>query len=653
MCVMPLFTLSLLLALTAAPHSQRSAVPSTGVAVGRVIDASNGRPIAGAIVTLFGSAAVPVPREGQPRGMPAPRLMTNGAGQFVARGLHNGSLFLIVTKGGYVDASNAQWRPEGSAQRIDVKGGERIIDIEVRMWRHAVISGTVIDEAGEPVVGARVQSYRRGFAAGHVVLTPSASAMTDDRGMYRLASLVPNDYEIAVVSPQVAVPTAAIDTLRQGASGAVQRAELSREVGAIGSPGAPSGTPFAIIAGAHTLTLTPGTATTMQRTDGSWLVYPTTFCPASTSAAEGSIVGVKAGEERAGIDIQLQPFRAVRVSGQILAPNGYAGTIPIRLIPSPAEGAVDLDVATTITDPDGAFAFPVVPPGQYLLRLVRIPRPPVDMADANAMIVRSGSIAVSASEPPPPAPTIPPGIPADATLFAEAPIAVGDTDLTGVTLALHAGPRVSGRVEFDGTGERPDIATLANVRVTLDPADGSKLPERLGFVTGRIDENGQFHTYGVPPGKYFVRVNGLSDWFFKGAIYEGRDLADTPIDLMTDDATGVVLTFTDRPSSITGAVRRGGAADGSAVVLVFPVDSSIWTATGTAPRRMRTARTNVDGSYLLPALPPGDYYVAAVRETSDDWADPASLEILARSAEQVHLAEGEQKTQDLHTTTIR
>src|SRR5262249_27238266 len=154
-----------------------------------------------------------------PSGAPAPRLMTNGAGQFVARGLGKGSLFLVVTKGGYVDATNAQSRPEGTAQRIDVKEGQRITDIEVRMWRNAVIAGTVIDEAGEPVVGAHVQSYRRGFAAGRTIFTPTASTTTDDRGAYRLANLVPNQYQIAVVSTEVAVPTGIIKTLSQGSGG--------------------------------------------------------------------------------------------------------------------------------------------------------------------------------------------------------------------------------------------------------------------------------------------------------------------------------------------------------------------------------------------------------------------------------------------------
>jgi hypothetical protein len=579
--------------------------------------------------------------------------MTNAAGQFVARGLRKGSLFLVVTKGGYVDATNAQSRPEGTAQRIDVKEGQRITDIEVRMWRNSVIAGIVIDEAGEPVVGAHVQSYRRGFAAGRVVFTPTASTTTDDRGAYRLANLVPNEYQIAVVSTEVAVPTGVINTLGQGSAGGAVRAELSREVGGIGSPGAPSGTPFAIAAGGQTISLPSGTATTMERGDGSWLVYPTTFYPSSTSAAEGSVIGVKSGEERVGVDIQWRPFRAVRVSGQILAPSGSAGNIPMRLIRLPADGASDLDVARTISDSEGAFTFPVVPPGQYLLRVVRIPRPPVATSDGNAMTVRSGAIAVSDSRPPSAAPPLPAPIPADATLFAETSLVVGDTDVTGVMLPLRAGPRIGGRVEFDGSIERPDAATIANVRVTLDPADGSKLPEKLGFVTGRIDETGQFRTFGVPPGKYFVRAAGLSDWFFKGAIYQGRDLADTPIDLTTDDVSGVVLTFTDRPSSIVGNVTSASAVDRGAVVLVFPTDSSEWMPTGAAPRRIRTARATADGSYLFPSLPEGDYCVVAVHEPPDDWADPASLENLARTAEHVHLAEGERKTQDLRTATIR
>ena len=478
--------LPLILVLAATPQPARSS--STSLVLGRVIDAGNGRPIAGAIVTLHGSAAVPPLRSGG--GLPissAPHVMTNADGQFVARGLRKGALFLTVTKGGYVDATNAQRRPWGSGQPIQVVEGQRITDIEVRMWKHGVIAGTVIDEAGEPIVGARVQSFRRTFAAGRARYAAGAYAVTDDRGMYRLANLTPGDFKIAVTSTLVAVPTSVIDMVLQGTAG-----DAAREMGSIGAAVAPAGSHFALQAGTQTISLSPGTATPMPRADGSFLVYPTTFYAAATTATQARAVSVKSGEERGNVDLQMQPFRSVRVTGTVLAPPGFAANIPIRLKPAGNDELVpDLEAATTLSDSSGAFSFPSVPPGQYALVALRVPRTPVSAGDANAItIVRSGAVAISSSVAPAPGRSAPPPIPADATLCAEVPLAVGDVDVTNITLALRAGSRVSGRVEFDGSGERPDALTLANMRITLDPATDSRLPEGLGFVTGRIDENG-------------------------------------------------------------------------------------------------------------------------------------------------------------------
>jgi hypothetical protein len=407
--------------------------------------------------------------------------------------------------------------------------------------------------------------------------------------------------------------------------------------------------------GTHTLTLPPGTATLTADANGVLRLYPTTFYPSSATPTPGAVVTLRAGEERLGVDVQLEPVPAVRVSGKILAPGEYGAHVPVRLLPAPEStiSIPELETAATITDAEGAFTFPVIPSGHYVLRVVRVPRPPIDLPPSTAPVVRAGSIAVQAT-PPPTGPSIPPPIPADATLYADADVVVGDADVAGVTLALRPGPRVSGRMEFDGTGDRPDPVMLANARITLDPADASRvLPEGLGFATGRIDDSGQFHTYGVPPGRYFVRVGGLTEWFFKSALYEGRDVTDHPIDL-TSDLSGLVLVLTDRPSSVAGIVRSGQRLDDGAVVLVFPQERDEWEPTGTAPRRFRTARANADGSYLLPSLPPGDYYLVAVHETfEDEWKDPEFLDSLARVAERVSLVEGERRRQDLRTIADR
>jgi len=646
-----MLTVALAVAFTLAGAGQAPPTPQPSLVLGRVVDATTHRPIAGAIVTLFGSAAAPVGRGSSS----PPHVMTNPDGQFVARGLRQGTLFVTVTKGGYLDATNAQLRPNGSAQPIRVGEGQRITNVEVRMWRHAVLTGTVIDEAGEPVVGARVQCFTREFVGGRARYVPGVSAGTDDRGIYRLAGLAPGEYKVAVQATQVSIPGGVIDSLFRG-SPETRRLGLSRDMADLGAAIAPAGTAFAVRSGSQTISLTPGTATAVPVGDGSLRVYPTTFFPAAPAASRATPVVVRAGEERTGVDIQLQPSRAVKVSGSIFAPGALASYVPMRLI---AEGNEELlpepDAATTISDVDGSFTFAAVPQGQYSLRIVRVPRQPAGPDDANATtVVRTASAVVKASATPDPERPAPPPIPEGATLFADVPFTVGDSELTDLTLALRVGARVSGRVEFDGSGDRPDPVSIANMRVTLEPADGSKLPDELGPVTGRVDPQGRFTTYGVPPGRYFVRVAGLSEWFFKSALVDGRDVADTPIPLGSDDVEGVVVTFTDRPALVAGTVQSRNVADPDAVVLAFPVDSSMWTNQGSVPRRLRSTRATADGSYSLPVLPPGDYYVIAVKESfGDEWRDPSWLDVFSRSAIQVHLDDGDRKTQDLQTLTFR
>ena len=131
-------------------------------------------------------------------------------------------------------------------------------------------------------------------------------------------------------------------------------------------------------------------------------------------------------------------------------------------------------------------------------------------------------------------------------------------------------------------------------------------------------------------------------------------MADAPIQLGSEDLSGVVVTFTDRPSVVAGMVRTRNTADPGAVVLAFPVDSDAWSNQGWVPRRLRSTRATSNGSYTLPVLPPGDYYVIALKETfGDEWRDPVFLDVLSRSAAQIHIEDGERKLQDLRTQVVR
>ena len=633
--------------LLAASPQQPFDEPQPAIVAGHVVDAATGRPIAGAVITSAGSA-VAVPGASGPV-----RVITNGGGAFVLRDVSKGSLVLTATKGGYVNGQPGQRRPGGSTQPIRVGAGARITDVEIRMWKFASISGTVVDEAGDPAVSTRVRAMRRIFVAGRSRFEDGLPAVTDDRGVYRIAGLTPGDYAVVIPSKQISVPSELMDAFFGGTPlPDVTRLQVSREMNEIGSAIAPAGSPYAMRAGGQTFTMPPGSLTPAATPSGT-IVYPTVYYPAAAAFAQASIITLRSGEERAGVDLQMRPVRGVRVSGVLLGPDGGSAITGVRLAPAGDDDAiVPIDVATTMTDWTGAFTFAAVPPGQYVLRVLKLPQPPVDVEAMTRVSVTSGGTMTISSKPatgPPPGPA---PIPADATLIAQVPLAVGEAGVDDLIVPLSAAPRVSGRVAFEGTIDKPPPDQIASMRITLDPADGSTVSTDLALVTGRPETNAEFNTYGVPPGRYVLRVSPIAaGWFLQSAMYQGRDIADLPIELGTKDATGVVITFTDRPSALTGTVTGSSGADATAVVIAYPTDEAMWT---TAPRRMRTARAGTDGSFSIQAVPAGEYYIAAVQEDLvGEWQDPALLRGLTRVAQTVRVVEGEQKAVNLRAAQIR
>ena len=164
---------------------------SAALLVGQVVDAATGRPLTGALVTLTG----PPPADGRPR----PRLMTGADGRFVFRDLQRGAYTITVARNGYVDGAYGRTRPGGPSVPLTVTDGQRLGDVAIRLWRHAAITGTVVDESGEPQIGVQVRALQRGVPPGQRRFVPVASASTDDRGLYRLGGLTPGDYLVVSV----------------------------------------------------------------------------------------------------------------------------------------------------------------------------------------------------------------------------------------------------------------------------------------------------------------------------------------------------------------------------------------------------------------------------------------------------------------------
>src|SRR6516164_7529952 len=139
------------------PSRMPSSTPpgSTGpsVIVGQIVDASTGRGVSHAIVHVDGpnTAVVRVADE---------------KGRFFVVGLRGGNYSVDATKSGYFDGTYGQRRAAGDGRPLQIADHQWITDVRVGLWKPAVIGGVVTDEAGEPLVGIRVEALRREFDNG-------------------------------------------------------------------------------------------------------------------------------------------------------------------------------------------------------------------------------------------------------------------------------------------------------------------------------------------------------------------------------------------------------------------------------------------------------------------------------------------------------
>jgi hypothetical protein len=178
-----------------------------------------------------------------------------------------------------------------------------------------VITGTVVDQAGEPMQGIQVQPLRLRRENGRMVVSdplPDTRRLTDDRGRFRVYGLSPGTYLV------VASTTAT-------ASG------LDRERG-------------------HGFTKV--------------------YYPGTPSLESAQIVRVDDGREMGGVDLSYMPTRSARVSGTAFDRSGEPLIGQVRLVSSQRSGAVAVDPIVERVDWDGTFAFPSVPTGDYVLQAV-------------------------------------------------------------------------------------------------------------------------------------------------------------------------------------------------------------------------------------------------------------------------------------------
>ena len=589
----------------AAAWAQPRALPQNtddgGLIVGQVVDARTGRGVPGVLVSLTGGAAR---SPGQ--------LLTGSDGRFYFSGLGGGRYGITAVKTGYAPGALGRRRPGGLAQPLLLGPGERVSDATVLMWRLGAIEGRVVDEAGEPMVGVEVFALRRGVTRGRMAFSGTASAQTDDRGVYRIGGLLPGRYVAGVLPTHASLPDSLLRDVQDGVRTLEPRSAATATLVISRSPRARQ-------AGDVHLRAAAGSPLPMQ-TSGGFFLYPSTFHPASTSPAGAMIVRVASGEEVGAVDLQLAPVPAFTVSGTLTGPEGAVEGLALRLRPADGQDELpDREPLLAFADREGAFTFLAVPPGRYVV---------------TAAVHTTGTFA--GGEPP-------------LSRWAAEPVAVARGDVGNLVVTLRETLRVSGRFEFDGG--QPPPRTLDRVPIIAEPLDPH---DTLPPPTGEVDRSGHFVIGGLLAGRYLIKVTASPPgWMFLAASHEGRDVSTEPL-MLTGNAREVVIRFTGRWSGVSGTVRsEAGGPDPDALVVLFPTDPAAWTDYGAAPRRLKSARTSNAGAFALSSVPPGDYYMLALPDAeAEGWQEPEMLQALAAAAAVVQVREGEHVTRQLRTRRV-
>jgi hypothetical protein len=350
------------------------------------------------------------------------------------------------------------------------------------------------------------------------------------------------------------------------------------------------------------------TATVTARLGGE-REYPVTYAGGSfeLESAARWFVGES---EVSGVGVTLAPYELFTAAGTVLSATGAPGSGSVRLMMSHRSGRPIPEPRNGRLAADGSFSFSELPAGDYVVHAST-----------------GGTL----------------GTPAE---FGVAFATVGDGPRVPLVVRTAPLSTLSGRIIVDGPA---DQAPPAGVTLRVVPADPDRSSaSRVGTASLATRSDGTFYITGLAGRNRVVLVNAPDGWFMKELLVGAADAAAEPFDFgdggrSFDDGVLVV--------SPLGAVLTGRAEPerdgpiGQYWVVVFPADERHRISRS---QFIKYTRASEDGTFRIGSLPPGAYYVAAVRALTppapvDEW-QPAELDRLAVLATRVTIAEGETRS---------
>jgi len=480
---MRVISTGLLTAWIASNGAQAQAVPDQNELVhlsGSVVNAATGEPVRRATVGVQFLG-------GMRPGAAAQTTTADGGGHFEFSGLTPGQYQLWGERRGY--------------PRQNFSGGLSISrdqpEVAFRMMPYSAITGRVVDEYGDPIMGATIQLVRSEIFGGRRQMRPAPGAVTNDMGVYRAAALPPGRYYISAAAR---MPGASGGDTVYGRSIYAGAAELATATAVELEPGADARADFRLepeqvygvrgavaeaeVAGGISVNLVrrgarenfggqshavrlqgDGSFEISGVAPGQYLLVAGSYTASGLQTAESEVVVGHADVE--GITLVLR--RGAEITGHVRVEEKEGGaaldTSRIGINLDPRETGIQ-PILSARLKPGMTFSITDATPGEYVLRM-QLPEPYyVKTATAGGVDALAGPITIRRGEVAPPLDLV-----------------IGSS-----------GGEVSGTVKIQ---DRP----AANCAVLLTPRSGpSRSLERITAT----DQNGKFLLGAVAPGDYLA-----------------------------------------------------------------------------------------------------------------------------------------------------
>ncbi len=507
---------------------------------------------------------------------PPPIVRTDAGGRFVIDGLAPGDYRITAFRNGFVRQGFGQNEPGDPGAPVRLQAG-RTFEASLQLTPAAVIVGRIVDGFGEPIPNAEVSAMSPPSNPDvQPALQPAASSSTDDRGEYRLFWLEPGEYIVSATASRTDSSSLfAMWTQAARSGGSYRNVEPRTENMAAFYPGVPD-------------------------------------------RARAAPVRVRAGEERAGVDIRLAVRTTFTISGRVVGPDPLAR--PTRVSArSSVPGATPLSDSfhSGTVDSRGNFVLADLEPGAYVLQ-----------TQAQGIAGRAYT--------------------------ARAPVVVTNRDVENVTLALRPGTDIAVNVfveEPSAPWASEAVSELDWSRVRVRLRDNDTVGFTVGFTGEPSDARGGFLIENVEPGEYAVTVNVPN-----GTLYLKRVLVGSE-EIAPDAAITVEPGFSERLDvllSPNGGRIQGAASttDGepvaNAAIILLPPDTSPTTSASRMAATGSRTLTDGSGNYSLAGIAPGDYLLFAWEATAQvPFLDPEFMRRFAARGERVVIREGDELTVNL------